>query len=82
MNDERIEKVAIGSKLKLIFPDGTEKIFKIGTSREADPQNGIISYECPLGRSLLGAKAGDSISYCVGKNTFTVQVVEIISESK
>ena len=39
----------------------TEKEFeyRIVGSTEADPRNGMISDECPVGKALLGKKAGD-----------------------
>ncbi len=40
------------------FPE--EKYYMVGP-READPQNGRISHESPIGKALLGHKAGDTV---------------------
>lgn len=59
------EKVHIGSKVEveIISPDGNKSIreFKIVGSNEANPRNGKISDESAVGKSLLGAKAGEHI---------------------
>ena len=36
--------------------------YKIVAATEADPLKGKISDDCPLGKTLLGTKKGDSIS--------------------
>ena len=51
----------IGSKIK-VDVDGDEDEFIIVSSVEADPMQGKISDESPVGRALLGAKAGDIVT--------------------
>ena len=70
-------KIKIGNRVKILFPDNSEKLLIVGTTREVTPQNGVISDECPLGKALLGAKNGDEISYKVGENSFTVKVLAV-----
>ena len=41
---------------------------------EADPLNGKISDESPIGKALMGKKVGDLIK--VGENSFMVKRVE------
>ena len=53
--------VQIGSKIK-VDVDGDEDEFIIVSSVEADPMQGKISDESPVGRALLGAKAGDIVT--------------------
>jgi transcription elongation factor GreA len=55
------EHVALGSTVVVESPDGTET-FKIVGSAEARPAEGRISNESPVGRALLGKKAGDSVT--------------------
>lgn len=38
---------------------GKEAEYKLVGSTEADPRNGKISDECPVGKALLGKKVGD-----------------------
>lgn len=75
-NPEHSRIIGIGSKVKITLPDNGEKTFTIGSTKEADPSQGIISNECPLGKALIGAKQGENISYIVGESTFTVRVSE------
>ena len=51
----------IGSKIK-VDVDGDEDEFIIVSSVEADPMQGKISDESPVGRALLGAKVGDIVA--------------------
>jgi len=53
-------EVSIGSTVVLSC-DGTEKTYEIVGSNEADPLNGKISNESPIGRALLGHKKGDEM---------------------
>lgn len=39
-----------------------ELTYKVVGSAEADPMNGLISDDSPVGRSLLGSKIGDEVS--------------------
>ncbi|MBE6729203.1 MAG: transcription elongation factor GreA [Ruminococcaceae bacterium] len=51
--------VTIGSKVKVLDIEFDEELeFRVVGSAEADPENGLISDESPVGKALLGAKAG------------------------
>jgi len=54
--------VSIGSKVKILDMefDMEEEYFIVG-STEADPSKNRISDESPVGKALLGAKAGDVV---------------------
>ena len=39
-----------------------EQVYKITGSQEADPMNGLISEESPIGKALLGHNAGEDIT--------------------
>lgn len=54
--------VTIGSKVTVFDIEFEEElIFKVVGSAEADPGNGLISDESPVGKALLGAKAGEVV---------------------
>lgn len=53
--------VAIGSKVK-VEVEGDEDEFIIVSSVEADPMQGKISNESPVGKALIGSKIGDVIT--------------------
>ena len=44
---------------------------------EADPLNGKISDESPIGQALLGKKVGDSVEIKTPAETITYYIVEI-----
>ena len=70
-------RVRLGSTVRVLLSDRSEKTFVVGNSRESDPVNGIISDACPIGRALIGAGKGDRVSYQVGEKVFTVEVLEV-----
>lgn len=76
-DSENCCQVKLGSRVKVALSDQSEKIFTISSSREANPSAGVISDQCPAGKALLGAKVGDQVSYQVGGNLFTAQVLEV-----
>ena len=53
-------KVQLGSKVTLKGANG-EKVFQVVGTVEADPMNGKISDESPIGQALLGKAQGDSV---------------------
>src|SRR3990167_7594741 len=57
----KTSSVDIGSKVK-VEVDGEEDEFVIVSSMEADPMKGRISIESPVGKALVGARVGDSVT--------------------
>ncbi|MBI4033392.1 transcription elongation factor GreA [Candidatus Saccharibacteria bacterium] len=53
--------VNLGSTVKLKAASGKTQQFQVVGTMEADPLNGKISDESPLGKLLLGKKVGDSV---------------------
>lgn len=53
--------VEIGSRVK-VHIDGEEDEFVIVSSVEANPMEGKISNESPVGKALLGSKVGDVVT--------------------
>ncbi len=68
--------VQIGSTVKVKTDEGTETYTIVG-SAEADPAQGKISNESPVGRSLLGKKKGEKIVVKVpaGDDTYTIVTI-------
>lgn len=73
------DTVQVGSHVT-VQEDGIEaaETFHIVGSAEADPTNGRISNESPIGKELLGAKVGDVIKVKTpsGKISFKVLGIE------
>jgi transcription elongation factor GreA len=53
--------IQIGSEVIVREEGFEEETFNIVGSKEADPQYGKISYESPIGKSMLGRRVGDIV---------------------
>jgi transcription elongation factor GreA len=69
--------IGIGSKVTL-KEKGREpiKYFLVG-AQEADPRNGKISNESPIGKALLGHKAGDKVEAQTPAGVLVFEVVSV-----
>ena len=65
-------KVTLGSHVKL-KNDGKTKQFQVVGTMEADPLNGKLSDESPIGKALLEKKVGDELEL----NSMRYKIVEI-----
>ena len=70
------EHVQIGSTVKVSSDDGEESFTIVG-STEANPTEGRISNESPVGRALLGKKKGEKVVVRVPAGDFTYKIVGI-----
>lgn len=56
------KKVVVGAKVKVLDVEYDEECeYRVVGSTEADPRNGKISDESPVGKALLGKKVGDEV---------------------
>ena len=69
-------KVQLGSTVKL-QNDGKTKQFQVVGTVEADPLNGKISDESPIGQALLGKKVGDDVEIITPAETTKYKIVQI-----
>lgn len=69
-------KVQLGSTVKL-KADGKAKEFQVVGTVEADPLNGKISDESPIGKALLGQKEGDEVEIKTPAETTIYKIVDI-----
>ncbi|NCU30343.1 transcription elongation factor GreA [Candidatus Saccharibacteria bacterium] len=67
--------VHVGSTVEL--ENGTSVTYQVVGSVEADPLEGKISDESPIGAALMGKKAGDKVTIETpkGQVTYTIQLV-------
>lgn len=70
-------KVQLGSGVKLKSADGKTKEFQVVGTVEADPMNGKISDESPIGQALLGKKEGDEVEIKTPAETAIYTVADI-----
>ncbi len=69
-------KIKLGSTVKVKERDKILE-FKIVSSIEADPLKNYISDDSPLGKKLLKAKIGDTITVIVRANILRYKILEV-----
>ena len=70
--------VAIGSKVTVKESGGGRpEIYELVGAAEADPKQGRISNESPLGKALLGRKVGDEVKVNAPAGTLSFRVAGI-----
>ena len=75
--DRVLDTVEVGAKV-VIQENGTDpEEYTIVGAAEANPGNGYISNESPLGKALMGHKAGDEITIEAPNGQFTVTLVKV-----
>ena len=69
-------KVALGSKVELKTGKKTVTYGIVGPV-EADPLEGKVSNESPIGEALMGKKVGDKVSITTPKGEITYEIIAI-----
>ncbi len=73
----KMEVVQVGAKVT-IQENGTEpECYTIVGPAEANPREGRISNESPLGRALMDHRAGEIVRVDAPGGSFTVQIVKV-----
>ncbi len=73
--DITLDQISVGSKVTLMDLEYNEKVeYTIVGSAEADPYEGKISNESPVGSALIGSKEGDIVEIQIpdGKTKYEV----------
>ncbi|MFM8321058.1 MAG: transcription elongation factor GreA [Chloroflexota bacterium] len=69
--------IQIASKVTIQESGYEPEMYIIVGPAEANPREGRISNESPLGRALMNHRAGDSVSVDAPDGSFTVRIVKI-----
>lgn len=70
--------VVVGVKVKVLDEEyGDESEYRVVGSTEADPQDGKISDESPVGKALMGKKVGDEVIVEAPGGEFKLKIVAI-----
>ncbi len=70
--------VGLGSKVTVKESGGGKpEVYQLVGAAEANPKDGRISNESPLGRALLGRKVGDDVKVNAPSGTISFRVVAI-----
>ena len=72
------DEVGLGTRVTVMERGGdTPETYRIVGSVEADPMNGRISNESPMGKALLGHRAGDEVAVSTPGGILHFQIVSI-----
>lgn len=71
-------QVELGSTVILKSDGGNDKQFQVVGTVEADPMEGKISDESPIGQALLGKKEGELVEIKTPADTTSYTIVDIL----
>ena len=69
--------VGVGATVVVSESGGPAETFLLVGVKEADPRQGRISHESPIGLALLGHRAGDTVQAATPDGTLTFKVLEV-----
>ena len=77
-NDKHPDMVNVGDRITVVEEGyDEEECYHLVGAAEADPVDGRISNESPLGRALLGSKIGDVVTFDTPGGLTSFRVVKI-----
>jgi transcription elongation factor GreA len=69
--------VEIGSKVTIKEGNKKEELYRIVGAAEANPREGLVSHESPIGRAVMGKKEGDKVDIEAPSGAFSVRIVKV-----
>jgi len=76
ISSKKGDKVGLGSTVHVELEDGRQRYTIVG-STEANPDEGKISDESPIGRALIGKKPGDEVQISVPSGMLTYKITHV-----
>ncbi|MCI8474293.1 MAG: transcription elongation factor GreA [Oscillospiraceae bacterium] len=76
------EGAALYDKLTVTMPGGKTAVYQVVTTMRADPLQGRISLESPVGKALLGRKPGDTVHIQMGEGSGYDLVIQSIEKGQ
>jgi transcription elongation factor GreA len=74
---DNAEVVQVGVRVTIQEDDNEPEVYVIVGPAEANPRNGRISNESPLGRALMDHRAGDVVKVDAPGGAFKVRIVKV-----
>ena len=71
------DEVSIGSHVTIQEEDFPPETYHLVGSTEADPKNGKISHESPIGKALIGHNVGDVVQTETPGGTIEIKIIKI-----
>jgi transcription elongation factor GreA len=77
-NTRKGDRVGMGSKVTIQEGNHPQETYHLVGPKEADPRNGRISHESPIGRALMDRRVGDEVGVETpsGKVFFIIRKIE------
>jgi transcription elongation factor GreA len=69
--------VSLGSRVTVRDEENAPEVFQIVGSKEGDSRAGKISHESPIGKALMGHRAGDSVTVPTPSGTIAFRIEKI-----
>jgi transcription elongation factor GreA len=69
--------VQVGARVTIQEEDNEPEVYAIVGPAEANPREGRISNESPLGRALMDHRAGETVKVEAPAGSFSVQIVKV-----
>lgn len=69
--------VSVGSRVTVVEDNGPPETYHIVGPAEADPSQGRISYESPLGKALMGHRVGDEVRVSAPARVMVFRIIDI-----
>jgi transcription elongation factor GreA len=76
-NSEYSDVVEIGTTITVQEGDFPPEVYHMVGTAEADPLNGRISNESPIGKALMGKKAGSTLKINTPAGELQLKILEI-----
>jgi transcription elongation factor GreA len=71
------DQVSIGSRVTIQEDGYPPETYRVVGAKEADPTNGLISNESPIGQAIIGKKEGESAVAETPGGQITLKVIKI-----
>ncbi|HEX7973924.1 MAG TPA: transcription elongation factor GreA [Anaerolineales bacterium] len=71
------DKVDVGATVTVQEEDFPQETYQLVGAKEADPRNGRISNESPIGRALMGAREGDTVTAQTPSGPLQLKIIKI-----
>lgn len=69
--------VRFGALVTVEDDDGVEKTYRLVDKEESDPARGRISIQSPVGRALMGRRAGDCLEVTLPRGTVGYEILAV-----
>lgn len=74
---KKTDAIQVGTKVTIKEGNFEAETFTIVGAAEANPREGKISNESPIGKAILGHKAGDSVKVETPGGTYNVKIIKV-----